>query len=82
MFYNFVCSNSEELEYHDLMGLFEFLDNGDGEITSFGYSRAVLIWVCIFLACSSSNKVRMLDFGETYPETRPRNRPLICVFPT
>lgn len=22
-----------ELEYHDLMGLFEFLDNGDGEIT-------------------------------------------------
>ncbi|CAK9030962.1 unnamed protein product [Durusdinium trenchii] len=25
-----------ELEYHDLMGLFEFLDNGDGEITPQG----------------------------------------------
>ena len=24
---------TEELEYHDLLSLFEFLDNGDGEIT-------------------------------------------------
>ena len=25
-----------ELEYHDLLSLFEFLDNGDGEITLLG----------------------------------------------
>lgn len=25
-----------ELEYHDLLSLFEFLDNGDGEITPLG----------------------------------------------
>jgi len=43
-----------ELEYHDLMSLFEFLDNGDGEITLFefiegaarlrGSAKALDIW--------------------------------------
>ena len=28
---------TKELEYHDLLSLFEFLDNGDGEITLLGW---------------------------------------------
>ena len=32
------------LEYHDLLSLFEFLDNGDGQITSRG--RRLCLCVC------------------------------------
>lgn len=31
---------TEELEYHDLLSLFEFLDNGDGEITFLATNRS------------------------------------------
>ena len=31
---------TEELEYHDLLSLFEFLDNGDGEITFLAANRS------------------------------------------
>ena len=37
-----------ELEYHDLLSLFEFLDNGDGEITMLGF-----MLVCRAFSCKS-----------------------------
>lgn len=30
-----------ELEYHDLLSLFEFLDNGDGEITRLNLTMGI-----------------------------------------
>ena len=45
-----------ELEYHDLLSLFEFLDNGDGEITLLGSAYWEHEWSgrCLPCVCVSS----------------------------
>lgn len=51
-----------ELEYHDLLSLFEFLDNGDGEITHPGKKKkkksAAFLSFCMLRACGRGHSLR------------------------